>query len=89
MGEELGPADPFVLLAEGVPEAQQEMGLHTLVVIGATFADGSPGFVLLNRRADPAMGDLASGEELQDHSCALADGDRAEGSSLPAAAERR
>lgn len=81
LGADLGPADPFVLLAEGVPGARQEMGRHTLVVVGAAFA-GSPGFVLLDHRADLAAGDRASGEELQDHGCALA-GEQAEGPSPP------
>ena len=42
---------------------------------GETFPpDGKPGFVLLAGRADPAHGDFASGEELQDHECAIAHG---------------
>ena len=48
------------------------MGMYTLVLVGETFADGSIGFVLLDDRADPAAGDRASGEDLQDHSCAVA-----------------
>jgi len=31
-----------------------------------------PGFVILDDRADPAHGNYAGGEELQDHACALA-----------------
>lgn len=64
--------NPFVLLADGVPGARQSMGNHTLVVVGAVFADGRPGFVILDNRADPAAGDEGSGEELQDHTCAIA-----------------
>jgi CDP-diacylglycerol pyrophosphatase len=43
-------------------------------MVGATFEDGRPGFVLLAGHADPAHGDFASGEELQDHDCAVARG---------------
>jgi CDP-diacylglycerol pyrophosphatase len=69
-GADLGSTNPFRLLAAGVKQA--EMGQHTLVLAGATFATGQPGFVLLDDRADLAAGDRASGEELQDHDCALA-----------------
>jgi CDP-diacylglycerol pyrophosphatase len=70
-GEELGAANPFRLLAEGgVPQAA--MGAHTLVLVGAAFAGGQPGFVLLDDQADLAAGDRGSGESLQDHGCAVA-----------------
>jgi CDP-diacylglycerol pyrophosphatase len=65
-------ADPFHLLADGMPGAAKAMAAWTLVLTGATFEDGRPGFVLLAGRADPAHGDFASGEELQDHDCAIA-----------------
>ena len=68
----LDGADPFRLLADRGPQALAEMGLHTLVVIGAVFPDGIEGFVLLDNHADLAAGDRASGEELQDHSCLVA-----------------
>jgi CDP-diacylglycerol pyrophosphatase len=77
LGEELGQANPFKLLADGVPGARKEMPRHTLVVVGATFADGDPGFIVLDDRTDPganpAASDWASGEDLQDHdrACAL------------------
>jgi CDP-diacylglycerol pyrophosphatase len=64
--------NPFLLLADGVPDARAAMGSHTLVLVGATLADGAPGFVLLDDEANPSTGDRGSGEELQDHSCALA-----------------
>jgi CDP-diacylglycerol pyrophosphatase len=70
-GEALGP-DPFRLLADGVPGAREAMDKQTLVVAGIVFADGKPGFVILNDEADAATGDRAAGEDLQDHSCALA-----------------
>jgi CDP-diacylglycerol pyrophosphatase len=68
---DLAGVNPFLMLADGVPDARQHMGDYTLVLAGETFA-GGPGFVLLADRADPAHGDRASGESLQDHSCALA-----------------
>ena len=67
--EDLAAADPFKLLAAAKPAA---MSQQTLVVTGAEFAGGRPGFVLLNDQTDLATGDRASGEELQDHACALA-----------------
>lgn len=71
-GDALDGTNPFVLLADGVPGARAAMGEQTLVVVGAKFADGSPGFIILTDRVDLATGDRASGEELQDHGCALA-----------------
>lgn len=71
-GDGLDGFDPFARLAAGVPGAREAMGSQTLVVVGATLPDGQPGFVILNDQADAATGDRASGEELQDHSCALA-----------------
>jgi len=65
-------ANPFLLTADGIPGARANMGNETLVVVGATFAGGKPGFVILDTAADPATGNPGSGEELQDHSCALA-----------------
>ena len=72
MGEALDGADPFKLLAARRPGAAAAMGEQTLVVAGALFAAGRPGFILLNDRTDLARGDRAGGEELQDHSCAIA-----------------
>lgn len=68
-------ADPFHVLGDGMPGAAQDMAAWTLVLAGAAFEGGKPGFVLLAGRADPAHGDFASGEELQDHDCAIAHGD--------------
>ena len=69
MGETL-PADPFALLAASLPHPG-DMAKETLVVVPESFADG-PGFALLADSADKSSGDRGSGEELQDHSCALA-----------------
>jgi CDP-diacylglycerol pyrophosphatase len=70
-GEHLGSNNPFKLLAEGVPGATKDMGDRTLVVIGSTHADGAAGFVILEDQVNRATGDLASGEELLDHSCRI------------------
>ncbi len=72
-GEALA-ANPFRVLAGGMPGAAKDMAAWTLVLAGATYPDGKPGFVLLAGRADPAHGDDASGEELQDHECAVMHG---------------
>jgi CDP-diacylglycerol pyrophosphatase len=69
---QLDGVNPFKLLADGVPGAKTHMGDHTLVAIGAVFSDGRPGFIILDGHVDPAIGDNASGEELQDHSCSIA-----------------
>lgn len=47
------------------------MGAMMIVVAEATLGL-EPGLILLARRANPATGDCGSGEELQDHGCALA-----------------
>ena len=71
-GENLDGTNPFLLLANGEEGARADMGDETLVVVGATLADGKPGFIVLADRADLAAGNRASGEELQDHTCKLA-----------------
>jgi CDP-diacylglycerol pyrophosphatase len=68
-GEDLGDRDPFKLLAAGDPVAHADMGVETLVLAGAVFEDGSPGFILLSDRADPSTRDPAAGESLMDHGC--------------------
>jgi CDP-diacylglycerol pyrophosphatase len=64
--------DPFKLLARGVSGAAADMGRHTLVIVGMQYVHSGPGFVILDDHADPGHGDDAGGEELQDHTCALA-----------------
>lgn len=71
-GDTLDRTNPFVLLADGVPGARRAMGEQTLVVVGAEFTRGQPGFIILTDHIDLATGDRASGEELQDHGCTLA-----------------
>lgn len=65
----LANVNPFRLLADKDPQAADEMGHHTLVVVGATFPDSGDGFILLDGKTDPAHGNLGWGEELQDHDC--------------------
>jgi CDP-diacylglycerol pyrophosphatase len=65
-GEDLGSRDPFRLLARGVPAARADMASQTLAVVGAEFADGAPGFFLLNSDAGAGFA-----ESLLDHSCAV------------------
>lgn len=71
-GEDLEAVNPFVLLADGVPGARADMGDQTLVVVGAVGRDGNPGFIVLADRVDPATGDRAGGEALQDHAACAA-----------------
>jgi CDP-diacylglycerol pyrophosphatase len=71
-GDALDGTNPFALLADSVPGARTAMGEHTLVVVGAEFAGGRPGFIILTDRVNLAAGDTANGEELQDHGCTLA-----------------
>jgi len=69
---QLNGVNPFRLLADGVAGARADMGDHTLIAIGASFSNGHPGFILLDGHVDRAAGENASGEELLDHSCAVA-----------------
>lgn len=71
-GENLSAHNPFQLLAAGLPGALSNMDQRTLVVIGFTRADGTPGFVILAGQANVPQGDFANGEELLDHSCQIA-----------------
>ena len=61
-GDELDGVDPFTLVANDIPGARADMAARTIVVVGA-----ATGFVVLTDQADPATGDLAEGEQLQDH----------------------
>jgi CDP-diacylglycerol pyrophosphatase len=67
---DLSDVAPFRLLAEGIAQAKGDMAAETLVAIGATFASGNSGFVLLADHADPGAG--GHGEDLLDASCAVA-----------------
>ncbi|WP_250535370.1 CDP-diacylglycerol diphosphatase [Caballeronia sp. AZ10_KS36] len=67
---DLSRTDPFRLLAATVAQEGGSMGDQTLLLVGAERSDGAPAFFLLNDHVGP--GNLASSEELQDHTCALA-----------------
>jgi len=72
---DLAHANPFQMLAGQLyqgsfPGGPDQMGAWTLALVGAVAPDGHEGFLLLADRVDPAHGDRASAEELQDHSCA-------------------
>ena len=69
-GADLSDANPFTLLADGVPGARADMGHWTIVAAPTTLA-GAPGFLLLADQLNPTTMDRASGEELQDHACAI------------------
>ena len=71
VADTLDGTNPFILLADGIPGARADMGKESLVVVGAEFAAGGPGFVILNSEVDPSIGDAGGGEELQDHDCAI------------------
>jgi CDP-diacylglycerol pyrophosphatase len=66
-GEDLGTVNPFDLLADGVPGAREDMARRTLVVVGANLSGSRPGFIVLAGLVDPASGDTAGAEAVQDH----------------------
>jgi CDP-diacylglycerol pyrophosphatase len=66
-GENLDNVNPFRLLADGLPNARDDMGRQTLVVLGTVGASGQPGFVILADQVYPEAGDVGAGEDLQDH----------------------
>lgn len=68
---DLRNVNPFVLLAQE-HEAKNNMGDTTLVIVGVKFENGNEGFILLADTANLLHGDRGSGEELLDHSCAVA-----------------
>ena len=66
-GERLQTDNPLALAlqaAHGSSPARQ-----TLLIAGATFDDGSPGFILLEDHADLLSLDPGHAEALQDHAC--------------------
>ena len=68
---DLTKTNPFALLASQVPDAGKDMGDETLVAVATTFSDKQDGFYLLSDRVDLIHADVASGEELLDHSCTV------------------
>ncbi|MBV8652703.1 MAG: CDP-diacylglycerol diphosphatase [Alphaproteobacteria bacterium] len=66
--DDLAAENPFVLVADKTRAEREEMRLQTIVVVGATFADGKEGFYVLDGEASLPF-NRGSGEELQiDHS---------------------
>ena len=53
-GENLDASDPFLVLADNDPVARADLGMHTLVVVGVTFAGGAPRFRPAGRPCQPA-----------------------------------
>ena len=68
---DLETQDPFKLLARSLSPGQT-MAQETLAVVGASFAPGRNGFVLLAARANPAKSLRAHSEDLLDRGCAVA-----------------
>jgi CDP-diacylglycerol pyrophosphatase len=66
-GDTLAAANPFKLLADGIPAARADMASQTLVVAGATFPDGRSRFYLLADQSEKGI--AASGESLLDYQC--------------------
>jgi CDP-diacylglycerol pyrophosphatase len=66
-------ANPLNLLAYGLSSVD-DVGQWSLVVAGRDNVQGAPGFILLATRLDAGSGNEASGEELQDHACAVLTG---------------
>ncbi len=64
MGEDLASTNPFVLLAESVPGARQDMGSFTLLLAGMQFKSG-PGFVMVTGK------DVPGAESLLDSACLI------------------
>jgi CDP-diacylglycerol pyrophosphatase len=65
MGTDLGAANPFSRLVQGVPGARDSMDAYTLLVTAMSFKEG-PGFVLLAAKHAPGA------ELLLDPGCAVA-----------------
>jgi CDP-diacylglycerol pyrophosphatase len=70
--------NPFKLLASSKMVTGDKIKDYSLVIVGETFAHHRDGFLILAGHADAAVGDRGSGEELQDHSCAVAKEGRTE-----------
>jgi CDP-diacylglycerol pyrophosphatase len=68
---DLRNVNPFLLLLQE-HEAQNNMSAMTLVIVGVKFENGNEGFILLADTANLLHGDRGSGEELLDHTCAVA-----------------
>ena len=70
-GADLDGRDPFKLLAAESPDVRADMGRQTLAMIGATFAAGRPGFILLAATGNTPENPDGASEALLDHDCAV------------------
>jgi CDP-diacylglycerol pyrophosphatase len=68
--DSLAHADPFKLLARGLPSGKFAMVSQMLAVIGATFADDRTGFYLLANDSGASPRNIVSAEALLDDKCA-------------------
>ncbi len=68
---DLRNVNPFLFLTQE-DKAKNNMRAQTLVIVGVKFENGNEGFILLADTANLLHGDRGSGEELLDHSCAVA-----------------
>jgi CDP-diacylglycerol pyrophosphatase len=66
LGEDLSATNPFVLLAQDVPDAREDMGSFTLLVAGMQFKAG-PGFAVVIGRRVPGA------ESLLDPACLISE----------------
>ena len=64
MGEDLASTNPFLLLAQSLPDARQDMGSFTLLVAGMRFTAGS-GFIMVAGKNVPGA------ESLLDPACLI------------------
>jgi CDP-diacylglycerol pyrophosphatase len=67
--DSLAGADPFKLLARGLPSGKFSMGSQTLTMAGATFDHGKTGFYLLANDSGASPRDIVSAEALLDEKC--------------------
>jgi CDP-diacylglycerol pyrophosphatase len=67
--DDLAQADPFKLLARGLPSGNFSMASQTLTVVGAKFDNGKTGFYLLANDSGATPADIVSAEALLDERC--------------------
>ena len=67
--DNLAQADPFKLLARGLPSGKFSMASQTLAVVGAKFDDDKTGFYLLANNSGASPADIVSAEALLDENC--------------------
>ena len=80
--ETLDGVNPVADVAAHVAGAADDMGIVGVSVVGMTFKDGKPGFVLMATRWDNS--DLTSGSaehDVQDHDCGVLSGKQSSGAS--------